>query len=62
MDAKHPVVEIDARYSDPDASPTVWDDARRVLQDAELYWITTVRPDGRPHVTPLIGVWHDEAL
>jgi general stress protein 26 len=62
MDAKPPVVEIDARYSDPDANPNAWDDARRVLQDAELYWITTVRPEGRPHVTPLIGVWHDEAL
>lgn len=22
----------------------------------------TVRPDGRPHVTPLIAVWHDDAI
>ena len=29
---------------------------------AELYWITTVRADGRPHVTPLIGVWFDGAM
>jgi general stress protein 26 len=33
-----------------------------VLEDAELYWITTVRPSGRPHVTPLIGVWQDGAM
>jgi nitroimidazol reductase NimA-like FMN-containing flavoprotein (pyridoxamine 5'-phosphate oxidase superfamily) len=33
-----------------------------VLERAELYWLTTVRPDGRPHVTPLIGVWQDGAV
>ena len=27
-----------------------------MLEQAELYWLTTVRIDGRPHVTPLIGV------
>ena len=25
--------------------------------DAKIFWISTVRPDGRPHVTPLIAVW-----
>lgn len=34
----------------------------RLLTGAELYWLTTVRPDGRPHVTPFIGVWWDGAL
>jgi len=29
---------------------------------AELFWIPTVRADGRPHVTPLPAVWHDGAL
>ncbi|QFG25164.1 pyridoxamine 5'-phosphate oxidase family protein [Actinomadura sp. WMMB 499] len=33
-----------------------WPEARRLLEDAELYWLATVRADGRPHVTPLIGV------
>ena len=33
-----------------------------MLDRAELYWLTTVRADGRPHVTPLIGVWQDEAV
>ena len=27
-----------------------------------MFWISTVRPDGRPHVTPLISVWIDESL
>lgn len=26
------------------------------LEGAELYWLTTVRADGRPHVTPLIAL------
>jgi hypothetical protein len=32
------------------------------LENAEVYWLSTVRPDGRPHVTPLIAVWLDGAL
>jgi nitroimidazol reductase NimA-like FMN-containing flavoprotein (pyridoxamine 5'-phosphate oxidase superfamily) len=51
---------LDQRFSDPAAEPTPWADVVDVLEKAELYWITTVRPDGRPHVTPLIGVVVDE--
>jgi nitroimidazol reductase NimA-like FMN-containing flavoprotein (pyridoxamine 5'-phosphate oxidase superfamily) len=57
-----PKGEIDSRFSDPDAAPTPWADAAGVLERAELYWLTTVRADRRPHVTPLIGVWHDGAV
>jgi hypothetical protein len=32
------------------------------LEKAEIYWLSTVRPDGRPHVAPLISVWLDGAL
>ena len=51
-----PTAQIDQRFSDPEASATPWPEAWRVLEEAELYWLTTVRTDGRPHVTPLIGV------
>jgi hypothetical protein len=27
-----------------------------------MYWLSTVRPDGRPHVTPLLGIWTGGAL
>ena len=54
--------KIDRRFSDPSAEPTPWATTETALQAAELYWITTVREDGRPHVTPLIGLWHDGAL
>ena len=57
-----PSAAIDSRFSDPEAGPTPWADAVQVLEQAELYWITTVRADGRPHVTPLIGLFHDGAM
>ena len=57
-----PVTTLDQRYSDPGAVATGWDETRRVLETAELFWISTVRADGRPHVTPLVAVWADGAI
>jgi nitroimidazol reductase NimA-like FMN-containing flavoprotein (pyridoxamine 5'-phosphate oxidase superfamily) len=57
-----PSTQVDQRYSTPDAAATPWGEARARLEGAEVYWLTTVRPGGRPHVTPLIAVWVDEAL
>jgi nitroimidazol reductase NimA-like FMN-containing flavoprotein (pyridoxamine 5'-phosphate oxidase superfamily) len=54
--------ELDPRFSDPAATAVPWDDARRVLESAELSWLTTVRGDGRPHVTPLVTVWLDDTV
>jgi len=58
----NPRAQLDARYSVPDATATTWDTARGLLESAEIYWLSTVRADGRPHVTPLIAVWVDNAL
>ena len=57
-----PVTQLDARFSDPAAVAVDWDQTRRTLEDAELFWIATVRADGRPHATPLVGIWLDEAI
>ncbi|WP_116996438.1 pyridoxamine 5'-phosphate oxidase family protein [Desertimonas flava] len=57
-----PTTALDARFSDADAHPTAWADTERVLAEAQLFWITTVRADGRPHSTPLVAVWLDGAL
>jgi nitroimidazol reductase NimA-like FMN-containing flavoprotein (pyridoxamine 5'-phosphate oxidase superfamily) len=57
-----PKAEIDRRFSDPDAAATPWPMALEALERAELYWLSTVRSDGRPHVTPLIGVVEGEAV
>jgi hypothetical protein len=57
-----PAGSLDARFSDPEAGPTPWPDVVEALERAELYWLTTVRADGRPHVTPLIGVMEGGAM
>jgi nitroimidazol reductase NimA-like FMN-containing flavoprotein (pyridoxamine 5'-phosphate oxidase superfamily) len=48
----------DPRFSDPTATAPPWADVEARLAAAELYWLSTVRADDRPHVTPLVGVWH----
>jgi general stress protein 26 len=53
---------LDARFSDAGSRATGWDQAREVLETAELFWISTVRADGRPHVTPLVAVWTEDRL
>ncbi len=62
MVEREPVTELSPSFSDDDAIPTAWARARKALEEAELYWVSTVRPDGRPHVTPLLGIWLDGAL
>jgi general stress protein 26 len=54
--------QLDSRFSNPDAEPTGWDATLRAIEQAELFWATTVRSDGRPHTTPLVAVWSDGAL
>jgi nitroimidazol reductase NimA-like FMN-containing flavoprotein (pyridoxamine 5'-phosphate oxidase superfamily) len=57
-----PTTELDVVFSDPGATATSWEVTRSALEAAELFWIATVRADGRPHMTPLVAVWLDEAL
>jgi nitroimidazol reductase NimA-like FMN-containing flavoprotein (pyridoxamine 5'-phosphate oxidase superfamily) len=62
VDRVDPTPEQDIRFGDADAPPTPWASAVRVLQTAELFWISTVRDNGRPHVTPLPAIWYDNRL
>ena len=57
-----PDTTLDQQFSNPDAMAAGWDETRRVLEEAQLSWICTVRADGRPHLTPLVAVWLDGAL
>ncbi|MGV9797516.1 pyridoxamine 5'-phosphate oxidase family protein [Mycobacterium sp. NPDC003449] len=50
--------KLDQRFSEA-TRPTEWPAVDDALTEAELYWLTTVRGDGRPHVTPLVGIWVD---
>lgn len=70
VNGDRPVTELDARYSSAlnprpgaeDVTATEWAEAQRQLAAAEIFWVSTVRPDGRLHVTPVIAAWHDGAL
>jgi nitroimidazol reductase NimA-like FMN-containing flavoprotein (pyridoxamine 5'-phosphate oxidase superfamily) len=57
-----PTGKIDPRYGDPTATAPPWKDIENLLTNAQLYWIITVRADGRPHAVPLVGVWYDGAF
>ena len=39
-----------------------WSYVRDWMTNSRNYWVATTRPDGRPHVVPVWGVWHDEAF
>lgn len=57
-----PATSLDTRFSEPGSAATPWETTLQALRAAELSWITTVRHDGRPHVSPLVTVWFDGAL
>jgi hypothetical protein len=61
-DDMDPTPVQDLRFGDPEGPPTPWAAVLRVLETAELFWISTVRGDGRPHVTPLPAIWFEERL
>lgn len=61
MATNEPVPELDPRYGEEGVDAVPWAEAERVLATAELSWLSTVRPDGQPHVTPLITAWVDGA-
>ena len=57
-----PVVEFNEHFSEPGAGPVPWAVVENILDKSEMFWLSTVRGDGRPHVTPLPTVWRDGAL
>jgi hypothetical protein len=63
MTDRNPVAANSLGDDDAPASP--WALAEERLANPEkgrTYWLATVRPDGRPRVMPLIGLWLDEAM
>jgi len=55
----NPTAEIDDRYGSPGAAAVAWSVAWQALERAEIYWLSTVRADGRPHITPVVAVCLD---
>jgi nitroimidazol reductase NimA-like FMN-containing flavoprotein (pyridoxamine 5'-phosphate oxidase superfamily) len=62
MTTPDPVAELDERFSSPGAEARPWAEVVGLIERAEIFWLSTVRRDGRPHVTPLPAMWLDGAL
>lgn len=39
-----------------------WEHVAQRMAAARNYWITSTRPDGRPHAAPVWGIWLDDTL
>ena len=44
------------------ATITPWSEAREQFELVDKYWLATVRPDSRPHVMPLFGIWFGDVF
>ncbi len=62
MTTTDPTAELDDRFSSDGAAPVPWSEVLGAIDRAEIFWLSTVRGDGRPHVTPLPAMWLDGAL
>lgn len=60
MAGKNPIVE--QAYNPNDTTPTPWAEARERLETSGTYWLATMRPNGQPHVVPLLAVWTNDTL
>jgi general stress protein 26 len=57
-----PTPTLVQEFSEPEVTAVPWQEVEATLDEAEIFWLSTVRRDGRPHVAPLPAVWLDGAL
>ena len=62
MPETEPVAELNQGFSEPGAAAPPWAEVAGLLSSSEMFWLSTIRPDGRPHVTPLPAIWLDQTL
>jgi general stress protein 26 len=62
MPETEPVAELNEGFSEPGAATRPWAEVADVLSRSEMFWLSTVRRDGRPHLTPLPAIWLDGTL
>ncbi len=62
MPGTEPKAELDARFSSEGATARPWSEVVGVLEQSEMFWLSTVRRNGRPHVAPLPAMWLNGAL
>ncbi|SRR5690554_2517206 len=57
-----PQMPKDYGVPDDEQSMLSWEETEKQLEEAHNYWIGTVRPNGRPHASPVWAVWLDNHL
>ncbi|NUR27022.1 MAG: pyridoxamine 5'-phosphate oxidase family protein [Catenulispora sp.] len=62
MSGTEPSTELVKDFSEPSATARPWAEVAEVLSNSEMFWLSTVRGDGRPHVVPLPAVWLEGTL
>ncbi|MFZ4813790.1 MAG: pyridoxamine 5'-phosphate oxidase family protein [Phototrophicaceae bacterium] len=65
FDSKRSRPEGAASYGiNPDANEEMltWDWVTNEIVQSRNYWVSSTRSNGNPHVAPVWGVWHEEAL
>jgi general stress protein 26 len=62
MPEVEPKGELNVGFSSPDATARPWAEVVEVLSNSEIFWLSTMRHNGRPHVTPLPAIWLDGVL
>lgn len=53
-------LDLPEGYGNPDKT-LGWEEVRKELEAAQTYWVTSVRPNGRPHIVPRDGIWLDDS-
>jgi general stress protein 26 len=62
MTEVEPIAHLVTEFSDPEAAAVPWAEVVGALESSEMFWLSTVRRDGRPHVAPLPAMWLDGKL
>lgn len=62
MAGQQPIAEAADIGFEASGALTPWATTEERLAQARTYWLTTVRPEGKPHVVPVWGVWRDNVF
>lgn len=62
MTLTEPIATLIEEFSEPQAAAVPWAEVVTALASSEMFWLTTVRRGGRPHVAPLPAMWLDGRL
>jgi hypothetical protein len=54
-----PVTEASYGVPEDEAGMLTWEFVETRMTEDRIYWVSTTRPDGRPHARPTWGVWID---